>query len=193
MSDQVWIAVLGTLGVILGGAGAKRLADRWFTSVRDRTKAETDERTRKSKADDLTQTRQFTDNEEARRWLSGQLTERDRDLGEVLNRERALLEKVGELSSHVAQLAERSASQAIQIDELKTTVAKWGQDYQEMKAERDEMRSERDRYRNEKHSSDNQLTAVQLRAQMTESALAAATAEIERLKGQVDALSKKSS
>jgi chromosome segregation ATPase len=132
----------------------------------------------------VTATRQFTDNEEARRWLSGQLTERDRDLGEVLNRERALLEKVGELSSHVAQLAERSASQAIQIDELKITVAKWGQDYQEMKAERDS-------YRTQKHEAENRLTAESLGRQLAERNLEGVSREVERLKGEISALTKR--
>lgn len=181
MSDQVILAILGTLGVVLGGAGAKRLVDRWFASARERTKAEDAERARKAKADDQTQTRQFTDNEEARRWLSGQLTERDRDLGEVLNRERSLLEKVGELSAHVAQLAERSASQAVQIDKLEAAVIKWGADYQEMKTERDQ-------YRTGKHEAENRLTAESLGRQLAERESAARAREIEQLRGQIAGL-----
>jgi chromosome segregation ATPase len=181
MNDQVILAIISTVGVILGGAGARHLIVKWFARDRERTKAASEEQVRKSKADLVKEERQFTDNEEARRWLSGQLTERDRDLGEVLNRERNLLEKVGELSAHVAQLAERSASQATQIDELKVAVAKWGQDYQEMKAERDA-------YRLAKHDVENKLTAESLRRQLAERDQIALAQEVERLKGQLTAV-----
>lgn len=158
---------------LFGGAFGVKLLDKWF----DRDKA-------RSESMGAAHEREFADNEQARRWLQEQLRDRDGELEGLRKSERALLERVGQISEQMARLEERSAAQALQITALQQSVAKWGADYAEMKAERDA-------YRDQKHTADNKLTSFTLRAQIAERDLAARDQEIERLRGQVDAITRR--
>jgi chromosome segregation ATPase len=166
MNEQTVITIIATVCALLGGAFGAKLLDRWFDREKDVT------------------ARQFTDNEQARLFLARELKERDEELASIRESERSLLKQVGDLTAQVARQEERGAAHATQIEELRSAVGKWGNDYAEMKAERD-------RYRDEKHSADNRLTAETLRAQLAARDLSMALSEIDRLKGQLEALSKK--
>jgi chromosome segregation ATPase len=168
--------VLAVIG-LLGGAFGSKLLDRWSEQARIRAKADGD-----------SQSGQFTDSEQARKWLREQLAERDAkleerdaEIRELRVREMALLERVGHLAEAVARQEERLTSQAQQLTALGASVAKVGGEYQKMEAERD-------RYRDEKHDAVSALTAESLRRQMADRELAARDEEIARLKGQLAAM-----
>lgn len=173
MSEQTIVTIIATLVALFSGLFGQKLLDRWFERDKRLDESEDDERKR-----------QFADNEQARRWLSEQLAGRDEELRVARERVLALLTQVGELAAQVARQEERSNAQAAQIEELKVSVAKWNVDYQDMRAERD-------MYRDAKHDADNKLTPAVLKAQLTERDLASARQEIERLHGQIAALSSK--
>lgn len=161
------VAIVLAIIALLGGMFGQKLLDRWF----DREKRRSDHAGNETM-------RSFADNEQARVWLREQLDESEKDLKVVRENERALLTKVGDLAAQVAGLVERANAQAQQIDELKSAVARWDQDYSEMKAERDA-------YRAEKHDAMNRLTAEALARQLAEKDLAVAKQEIDRMRGQL--------
>lgn len=163
MNEQTVITLVATVCALLGGAFGVKLLDRWFDRDKDQS------------------ARAFTDNEQARVFLSRELKERDEELGAIRASERALLKQVGELQSQVSRMEERGNAHTSQIDELKAAVAKWGIDYAEMKRERDE-------YRTAKHATDQRLTVESLGRQLSEKDNVMLRAEIDQLKGQLAAL-----
>lgn len=169
--DVVTIA-LAVLG-LFGGAFGVKLLDKWFDRDRQRTASL-----------DVSHQREFADNEQARHWLQEQLKDRDSELDELRKSERELLLRVGNLAEQVGRQEERTLAQAGQIQILQDSVAKWGADYAEMK-------TERDLYRDQKHAAENKATAESLRAQLAARDLLARDQEIERLTGQVAALTPK--
>lgn len=181
MNDGAQAVVLAVIS-LLGGAFGKTLLDRWFDRDRDRLRQAGQASERQAKHASIEHGRQFADNEQARLWLREQLDERDTDLANLRQSERDLLKRVGELAAQVARQEERSTAQALRIDDLSATVARLGADYAEMK-------SERDQYRDQKHAVENKLTGETLGRQLAEREVAARDQEIERLHGQIAALS----
>lgn len=172
--EQTLAIILGLIGLV-GGAFGTKLLDRWFERDKRLDDAEGDEKKR-----------QFADNEQARKWLSEQLAHRDAELQKVRESERALLQRVGELAAQVARQEERTNAQAGQIADLQKAVSRWEAENREIKAERDD-------YRAAKHDVENRLTAESLKRQKAEIEGDRMAQEIERLRGQVAALSTKDS
>lgn len=170
--DQI-VQLVTVIVALLGGVFGRSLLDWW----RDRDK-------QNAELSGTAQMRVFADNEQARVWLRDQLAESENELKKVREHERELMTQVADLATLGARNEERINAQAIQIEKLEATFAKLGADYDEMKAERDA-------YRQSKHDAENKLTAESLRAQLAQRDLVIKDAEIERLKGQLDALAPK--
>lgn len=190
MSDQAWLvvqAILGTIGVVLSGAGAKRLINHWLARERDRLKLA--EATTKDRLVAAGEKRRLlaADNEQRASMLHEMVDERDIELKEIRARELLREREMSDVRSQLARLEERSTSQALQIAALQAEVARWNHDYEDMKAERDSMKAERDEYRQQKHDADNKLTPAVLKASVLERDLAARDAEIARMRGQLSA------
>lgn len=164
------VTIVSVVCALFGGLFGQKLLDRWFD--RDKTNAE---------SSGQRETREFADNEQARRWLQEQLKARDADLHTLRDNETKLLTRVGDLAERLGRFEERANAQAKEISALQDGVGKLGADYQEMKAERDA-------YREAKHDADNKLTAAILGRERAERELKARDAEIERLRGQMDAI-----
>jgi chromosome segregation ATPase len=170
--DQI-VQIVTVVVALLGGVFGRSLLDWW----RDRDKAQ-------AEATGSATQRVFADNEQARIWLRAQLDESEQELKAVREREHALMLQVADLATLGARNEERLNAQAVLIDEMRAQMGKLGADYAEIKRERDD-------YRSAKHDSDNKLTAESLRAQLALKDIALKDAEIERLKGQITALTPK--
>jgi chromosome segregation ATPase len=170
MSGDQIVQIVTVVVALLGGVFGRSLLDWW----RDRGKQQAEVAV-------ATNQRVFADNEQARIWLRAQLDESEQELKAVREREHALMLQVAELATLGARNEERLNAQAVLIDEMRTQMTKLGVDYAEIKRERDD-------YRNGKHDADNKLTAESLRAQLALKDIALKDAEIERLRGQVAAL-----
>jgi chromosome segregation ATPase len=180
----VIITIVSTVGVLLGGKFGVTLLERLSDQDARQAKAVADEKATNSEATATASRLQFADNEQARIWLREQLDERDAELRGLRERERLLLERVGSLAEQVARQEERSVAQAVQITALQQSVEKWNTAYEKME-------KERDMYRDAKHDSDNALSPAILKASILERDVAAKDAEIERLKGQLEAVAKR--
>lgn len=181
MSDQVILAIVATLGAVLTGAAGKRLIDRYF--AREHERARLSEAVTRDGIAAAGETRKLraADNEQRAAMLAAMLEDRDRELREIREREIRLREDMSDIKAQMARLEERSAAQAKEIAALQADVARWNEDYDEMKRERDE-------YRTAKHESDNKLTAESLSRQMAEREVVALKQENEQLRGQIAAL-----
>ena len=170
--DQI-VQIVTLILAVVGGAFGRDVIKWW----RDRDKQQAD-------LVGNSQLRVFADNEQARIWLREQLTESENDLKVVRQHERELMTQVADLATLGARNEERINAQAVQIEKLESSFAKLGADYAEMK-------QERDTYRQAKHDAENKLTAESLRAQLAQRDIVIKDAEIERLRGQLEALTAK--
>jgi chromosome segregation ATPase len=164
---SILVGIVSSIVGLLAGGFGKTLLDRWFERDKQRTELKA-----------TSESRDFEDNEQARRWLHDQLAERDAEVAQLRTSERGLLERVGHLAEQVARHDERSQAQAAQIQVLSDSVAKLGDEYTKLEAERN-------LYRDQKHEVDNKLAGAVLRANLAERDVVARDQEIERLRGQL--------
>lgn len=157
---------------LAGGAAGQKALDRYFAKAAADAKQVGDQTKR-----------EFTDNEQARKFLADQLRDKEEELAEIRKSERELLRNQADTSRQLGEMTAQIKALGLQVDELREQAKKWGTDLAEMK-------KERDYYREAKHDTDQRVTSELLRVQLLERENKELRKDLDQTKGQLEAVLK---